>query len=265
MKISSFLQVSLKFLAFSLLMLNYFFLSLIIYSLYGLSFARARPLLTRLVSITGRIGLKIMGIKVDHNELLVNPMENFLIVSNHLSYVDVLVISSFFPSCFVTSKEMKETFFLGQICLLGGCLFVDRKVRSNIHNEVRDLTRALNSGLNVAIFPEAASTDGSSLKSFKRPLFQAAIDSEAKVLPLCLNYKSIDSENITAQNRGLIFWYDDTPFLNHILKLFAQKNIVVELIALPVQKAHEFPGKVELAGKCHELIKSHYHAIQDFQ
>lgn len=261
MKIAGFLRVIVKFPLFALALVGYFITSMIVAIMCGFNFTRARPYLTKVIALTGKVGLKIIGIKVVPKFTKVNPVENFLIVSNHLSYLDVLIISSYFPSCFITSKEMRETFFLGQLCLLGGCLFVDRKNRSNIHNEVKELTNALSSGLNVAIFPEAATSNGTSVLAFRRPLFQAALDAGAKVLPMCLNYKSIDGQELSLKNKDLFFWYDEMPFLGHALKLFAQKKMVVELTVFPSFYAQEYPDKIELSRKCYESINAEYKKI----
>ena len=58
-------------------------------------------------------------------EVELENLEKTLVVSNHLSYLDVIAMAAYFPACFVTSVEMKNTFFLGQICEAGGCLYVE--------------------------------------------------------------------------------------------------------------------------------------------
>ncbi|MDO9181804.1 MAG: 1-acyl-sn-glycerol-3-phosphate acyltransferase [Bacteriovorax sp.] len=252
------LRAIIKFLLFGSALVLYFIASILITILSGFSFNKARPHLTKIIAMTSKVGLKIIGIKVVQNIAKIRPKESYLIVSNHLSYIDVLVISQVFPSCFVTSKEMKDTFFLGQICLLGGCLFVDRKNRKNIHKEIIELTGALKTGLNVAIFPEATSTDGSALLQFKRPLFQAALDAESEILPICLNYTVINSGPVTLKNRDTFFWYGDMPFFSHALKLFASQKMVVELKVLPSFGANDFNDKQQLADRCYELINENY-------
>jgi 1-acyl-sn-glycerol-3-phosphate acyltransferase len=252
------IRAFIRFFLFGLSLVLYFISSLFITILSGLSFEKARPYLTNVISITSRVGLKIIGIEVEKNIQQEVMRKNYLIVCNHLSYIDVLVISSLYPSCFITSKEMKETPFLGQICLLGGCLFVDRKNRKNIHNEVKEISTALQKGLNVAIFPEATSTNGESVLRFKRPLFQAAIDSESSILPMCLNYKTLDSKQISLKNRDIIFWYDEMTFFSHAIKLFSHKKLLVELKVLPSFKASDFPEKGDLADRCHEIISEQY-------
>lgn len=250
-----------KLLLFAMVLVVYAISSILIVAAHGFSFEKARKRLIKIVSLTGRMGLIIMGVEVIRKGPIVDVTKNFLIVSNHLSYVDILIISCLFPSCFVTSKEMRSTFFLGQLCLLGGCIFVDRKKRRNIHNEVLELTKSLGKGMNVAIFPEAASTNGDCVLRFRRPFFQAAIDSKIDILPVCLNYKSIEGMPITLKNRDLVFWYGDMSFFIHAFKLFSRKNIMVELSILPIVSTQDYSDKNLLADKCHLLIAENYQLL----
>lgn len=257
----SFIRLFFRTVIFAVALIGYFAAALVILALAGFKFARARPLLIRLISITSMLGLKLFGVQVRKNFAPLKMGENYLIVSNHLSYLDVLIISSFFPTCFVTSTEMKETPFLGQLCLLGGCLFVERRKRSGITGEVAQITHALKSRLNVVIFPEAKSNNGETVLAFRRPLFQAAINSGIKVLPLCLNYRTLDGEKITLKNRDKVFWYGDMPFFNHALTLFSHKNVVADLSVMETLNTMEFADKNSLADRSYEVVSNEFEII----
>jgi 1-acyl-sn-glycerol-3-phosphate acyltransferase len=250
-----------KFIVFAFVLLIYFILSLCIYAICLFKIERARPFLTHLVSYVSKAALKIIGINVVRKNVTTTVPQHCLIVSNHLSYMDVFIISSQFPTCFVTSVEMKNTFFLGQLCMLGGCLFVDRKNRRNIHKEIRELTHALKQKLNVVVFPEATSTDGAQVYPFKTPMLMAALDSHSQILPLCLNYKKLDGEPVTLKNKKIVFWFGDQSFADHAIHLFAKKKVEVELAVLPVIETASFESKSDLAIQCHDLIQSHYKNI----
>ncbi len=250
-----------KFIVFAIVLFIYMILSLCIYALCFFKINKARPFLTVLVSYVSRAALTIIGINVVQKNLTATIPDHALIVSNHLSYMDVFIISSRFPTCFVTSMEMKRTFFLGHLCMLGGCLFVDRKNRRNIHKEVKELTHALKHKLNVAVFPEATSTDGAQVYPFKPPMLQAAIDSHAEILPLCLNYRKLDGEEVSKKNHELVFWFGDKPFFEHALALFSKKRVEVELSVLDIVEAKKFATKSELAVHVHDLIQSQYKNI----
>lgn len=250
-----------KFIVFALVLFIYLLVSLAIYTLCFFKIERARPYLTHLVSYVSKAALNIIGIHVVQKNLTASIPDHALIVSNHLSYMDVFIISSRFPTCFVTSVEMKKTFFLGHLCMLGGCLFVDRKNRRNIHKEVKELTYALKHKLNVVVFPEATSTDGAQVYPFKPPMLQAALDSHSLILPLCLNYRSLDGETLSKKNHEIVFWFGDKPFFEHALALFARKKVDVELTVMNVVEARGFATKSQLAVHVHDLIQSQYKNI----
>lgn len=257
----SLVRLCLRTFVFGAALICYFIVSSLVLLLCGLNFDRARPFLTQLISLTCKLGLKIFNIKVRKNFAPIDFDANYLIVSNHLSYLDILIISSYLPTCFVTSKEMKETPFLGQLCLLGGCLFVERRSRAGITEEIKELSDALDDGLNVVIFPEATSTNGEAVIRFRRPLFQAAMNAHSKVLPVCLNYRTLDGEKLTLKNRDKIFWYGDMGFLGHALALFKHQNIVAELTIMPSLDARDYTDKNELCDTCFKLVSDEYEII----
>jgi 1-acyl-sn-glycerol-3-phosphate acyltransferase len=255
------IRVLVRSIVFLVALVCYFAAAIITLALAGFSFKRARPFLNVVVSHTAKVGLKIFNVKVRKLFAPIDSNENFLIVSNHLSYLDIMIISSFFPTCFVTSYEMKETPVLGQICLLAGCLFVERRNKAGLANEVKELSDALSDGLNIVIFPEATSTNGEAVIRFRRPLFQAAINSHSKVLPMCINYRTLDGEKLTLKNRDKICWYGDMGFLGHALTLFSHKSIVAELSVMPSVVSTQFEDKSALAEKCYEIVSQEYDII----
>ncbi len=227
------LRASVKLALFGLTVSAYLLTSAIFYPLTFINPFFARKFLTRVISFYCRIGLWFMGVKVEtpaHRSIVPNSF----LVCNHLGYLDVLVLASKVNACFVTSLEMRRTPFLGQICEMGGCLYVDRRTRANLSKEVSMLTQALASGLNVCVFPEGTSTNGSSVLRFKRPLFKAAVDSAKAVQTLCLNYEEIDGGPLNSKNRDSLFWYGDMTFLPHLWNFFRNKSVKVSLTVGPV-------------------------------
>jgi 1-acyl-sn-glycerol-3-phosphate acyltransferase len=250
-----------KLLFFVLFIISYFSTSLFIILINLFSIERARPELINNISRHAKFALKLFNIKVKKISYMKDIDDNYLLVSNHLSYLDIFVIASQFPACFVTSFEMKETPFLGQLCSIGGCLFVERRSKKGLSNEVKNLTNALDKNMNVVIFPEATSTNGEQLLKFRRPLFQAAVDAGKPVLPLCLNYKKIDQNALNLRNRDLVFWYGDQTFFPHFLNLLTVGQIEVELSILDPFFAEAEMSKTELAEKSFQLVQDHYRPV----
>lgn len=245
-------------LAFVLTVICYVATSLLFYPLVFIDPFKGRKVLSRIIAFYSKVSLLFMGVKVSLDSKASGIQKSF-IVSNHLGYLDVLVIASKIPSCFVTSLEIRKTPFLGQLCELGGCLYVDRKSKENLSKEVEMLTKGLNAGLNICVFPEGTSTNGSSVLKFKRPLFKAAIDATVPTVSLCLNYQKINGKEVSEKNRDFIFWYGDMSFLPHLWSFFKLKSVVVGVDC--VGKKEGASDYIELSEQSHSYVNSHYIAI----
>jgi 1-acyl-sn-glycerol-3-phosphate acyltransferase len=215
-----------------------------------------RRILNRFLKFYSTLGCKILVIDPKHRLEELKERDNFLIVANHLSYTDVLAICSELPACFVTSVEIRDTPFLGHICKLGGCLFVERRSRQNLSKEIKEITDALENGLNVCIFPEATSTNGAEVLRFKRPLFKAAIESGKKVLPLTLNYTQIGTDKVDISNRDKVCWYGDMTFFPHLWGVLGSGKIDVDVHASEPIETHPELDMTELSVEAHRRVSS---------
>lgn len=240
---------------------TYFLAALPFYPYFKVNPMGARRRIGRLLTAYAKFACWFMGIKVTIKGTLKAEDINNLIVSNHLSYTDILVICSHFPCCFVTSVEMRDTPFLGHICKLAGCVFVERRNKRNLGQEVKEITDALKAGLDVVIFPEATSTNGEEVIRFRRPLFRSAVDSKIPVKPLTINYRFLDGEEVTLKNRDKVFWYGDMTFTDHLWNFLKFKNIDVDLcvgenLAVAEEQDHDV-----LAEQSHQFVCRHYRPV----
>ena len=219
-----------KFALVLLIILIYIILVLPLYPLL-LAFPKfMKPLLVRIYGFLGGVEIWILGVRykvIDPHNML--GKKGYLIVSNHQSYLDMFLHSNCFPSSFVTSTDVKRMPFIGQITTMAGCVFVDRKGRHNIQNELKEITDTLNDGHNVTFYPEATSSDGSQVLPFKRSLFEASIIAKKEILPITLNYEKIDGEKITNSNRNFVNWYADMEFFPHLWQMCRLRRIFVSL------------------------------------
>jgi 1-acyl-sn-glycerol-3-phosphate acyltransferase len=213
------------------------------------------------VSRFSKVTLKLMNIELE----IVNPERfssgNHLILANHLSYLDGLIMGAVTPVCFVTSIEMRNTFFLGLMTELGGSLYVERRSRDNLSNEIGEITHALRQGFDVMVFPEATSTDGSAMKPFKRSLLKAAVDAEKNILPVCINYLEIDGEPVTSKNRDTLCWYGDMSFAPHFFGLMRPRSVKIRVTALPELPVTKDSSRDVLIEEAYHSISSQYKNI----
>jgi 1-acyl-sn-glycerol-3-phosphate acyltransferase len=154
-----------------------------------------------------------------------------LIVANHVSYTDIIVLSSLHPFVFITSQEMAANPILGDITRLGGSLYTDRKKHTSLPQEIQNFSAALQQGFDVVLFPEGTSTDGRKIYDFRKSLFQTSIIAQKPILPICIQYLSIDGKPLDDSNRDLVCWYGEMFFLPHYNELI-RHQIQVEVTIL---------------------------------
>ncbi len=161
------------------------------------------------------LGISLLVRNFDHQRL------SGLLICNHLSYVDVLVLASVAPSIFVTSVEVKNSFGLGQITRLAGCVFVERRNRTTIGSDSDQIRSILELGGSVVLFPEGTSTDGAMVLPFRPAFFQSAIDARSEIHDFYLKY-----------NHSAVAYHGDLQFIPHLWNLCRQKNIFATLTYL---------------------------------
>ena len=186
--------------------------------------------------------------------------KNYLFVSNHMSYLDVLIFSSKIPSVFVTSVDMGEVFFLGTLAEMGGSIFVERRSRQRVERDLSKMSETLKHGFNIVIFPEGTSTNGQKMLPFKKSLLMSAVESQRDIVPVAIKYMSIDGVPFSKANADTVCWYGDMTFADHLMGLWKHKSIKVQVQFLPAISTKQ---AVEGERIRTELAEKSWLAIQD--
>lgn len=116
-----------------------------------------------------------------------------LLVSNHISWLDILAINAVQPARFVSKADVRRWPFLGWLVACGGTLFIERERKRDALRVVHQIAEALKAGETVAVFPEGTTSDGRGLLPFHANLLQAAIATETPVQPVVLRYSDARS------------------------------------------------------------------------
>lgn len=111
-----------------------------------------------------------------------------LVVSNHVSWLDVLVIQSLMPGLFIAKTEVQHWPVIGKLARASGTIFVERFSLKSTRAMVDCTAAALQQGHCVAGFPEGTSSDGADVAVFHANLFDAAVKAGVDVQPLALRY-----------------------------------------------------------------------------
>lgn len=221
------LRVAFKFVNFLLLVIGYTLTSLF-WRVWTRDIIRRRHLYIRTVSFYCRLALRVMNIRVNLIEV---PRENksFLLIGNHLGILDILVTASQHPTLFITSVDMRHTPGLGFLTEMGGCLYVERRSRSQITREIQEIREALQQGFSVVLYPEGTSTNGERVLPFKKSLMTAAAGSGVPILPMVINYRKVNGEPMSHKWRDHVFWYGDLAFTPTLFRILSLKSAEVDL------------------------------------
>lgn len=194
--------------------------------------------------------LRLLGIRT-HIRNLPPSLAPGLIVSNHLSYIDVLVMARTFPALFITSVEVRHSAGLGQITRLAGCLFVERRSRTGLGQETSSIARVLQSRTSVVLFPEGTSTNGAEVRPFRAALYQAAIDARVPVHSFHLRY---DSEKVP--------YHGDLEFVPHLRALTEADPVHATLTYLDTNLPQERLDRKWLASETYaSVLREHVSGI----
>jgi 1-acyl-sn-glycerol-3-phosphate acyltransferase len=178
-----------------------------------------------------RAVLKAAGVR--HRSTGRLPERHALIVANHVSWLDIVVILAHTPARLLAKHEVRGWPVIGRMARRLGTVFVDRTRPKTLRDTVADVAAALREGAVVAVFPEGTTWCGRSGGRFRPAMFQAAIDAGAPVVPVRLAF-SIDGAPTTVA----AFLGEDT-LLASVRRVVAARGLTVELRAHPALH----PGK----------------------
>ena len=176
------------------------------------------------------------------------PPERGIIVANHLSYLDIAILSATTPCFFVAKHEIRKWPYFGWAAQAGGTLFLNRSSFASAERVAHAITERLSLPVPTLFFPEGTSTDGSSLLPFHRRLFEPAVRARADITPAAITYR-LDGG---AEERELC-WYGDQPFLPHLWKALAIKGFTARV---SFAESRVYPDRRTAAAEAHATIRA---------
>lgn len=131
--------------------------------------------------------LRVLGI---HLQVLGDPPTQgpLLVVANHMSWLDIVVLNAVRPCRFVSKADVKHWPVVGQLVAASGTLFIERENRRDALRVVHQMAEQLQAGDVLAVFPEGTTGDGQGVLPFHANLLQAALATDSPILPVGLAY-----------------------------------------------------------------------------
>ena len=182
----------------------------------------------------------------------------YVIIANHVSYVDGIVLGSIFPIIFVSKREVKSWPIIGQWNVLCGTIFINRQRKIQVASLIRQMTRKLKQEANLLLFPEGTSTNGEEILPFQTVPLAAPLRNRSIIVPVTVTYKTIDDQPVTTANRDSVYWYGDMEFVTHFWNLLALRGIEVLVTIQPKIECFRYSdnsaGRKKLAEECYNRV-----------
>jgi 1-acyl-sn-glycerol-3-phosphate acyltransferase len=167
-----------------------------------------------------RTMLAVLGIRLVRRGPALKP--GSLLVANHVSWLDILVLVAVAPVRLVAKGEVGSWPGIGSLAGLSGAIFIDRRRPKSLPATVAEVAASLRAGRTVAAFPEGTTFCGVNQGRFRPALFQAAVDAGAPVVPASIRYDST----------AVAFIGDDT-LIDSVRRVAALRSLTVTLVTAP--------------------------------
>lgn len=177
-------------------------------------------------------------------------LDHALIVSNHVSWLDIFVINSQLPCRFVAKAEIRAWPVVGWLVAQAGTVFIARGNRRELRHIFKGLVDALAQRQRVAFFPEGTTAAQGQLLPFHANLFEAAIDAGVAVQPYALAY--VDAAG--GWHAG-VDYTGATTFVDSILRILGGPPVVARLTSLAPIGAGAGTHRRELAQQAQDAIR----------
>ena len=153
-----------------------------------------------------------------------------LIVSNHVSWIDIVVLSALMPCSFIAKREVMGWPFFGWLAKLQRTVFIDRDRRHGTGPSRNEIAERLQGGDILVLFPEGTSHDGLSLLPFRSSFLGAADDPAIPVIPVTLAYARLRGLPLTRRERPAFAWYGDMALAPHLWQALQDGPLGIDVI-----------------------------------
>ena len=200
-----------------------------------------------------KVTILILNLKVR----VVGDAEKFsggLIVANHQSYLDILVLASTFKIRFAPKAEMRRWPLIGFMTQCNQPVWIDRSTPSKAKVSAEAMSRTMESGQAMMGFPEGTTSDGKEgLLPFKSTSFQAVIDSKSAVLPVIISYDDFCRSDVQ--------WFGHRSFLPHVWQVLGMKKIEAAIHILEPVLPQMDEERKALAARVYDIMNEKWRSL----
>jgi 1-acyl-sn-glycerol-3-phosphate acyltransferase len=208
-----------------------------------------------------RLMLRCFGVRITVSGGPIRNLSGVLVVSGHVSWVDVFAIGAVLPGSFVARADLIEWPALGMLARVMKVIPIERASLRRLPDVVNTVAARLRAGQTVVAFPEGTTWCGLAYGPFHPAMFQAAIDAARPVQPLRLTYHHRDGRPST-----LAAFVGDDTLVQSLRRLMTGRltvvHVQVESLQLPGNDRRDLTARCEAAVRGTESSRTaHPHAL----
>ena len=177
------------------------------------------------------------------------PKPPFFLVSNHISYVDIMLIFTQCKCVFVAKKEVRSWPIMGFMAASANTIFIDRNSKRDVARVNELISGNLSRHCGVVIFPEGTSTEGDQVKLFNSSLLEIPAQLNFPVSFASIHYETPSTE-IPAHLS--VCWWGDMTFSDHLFNLFKLSGFTARIHF--GEKTVYYQDRKEMASQLHKEI-----------
>jgi 1-acyl-sn-glycerol-3-phosphate acyltransferase len=229
--------------------------ALLVAGILLLPFPKARTRVgTVILDWTVAIGCLLTGMKI--TVVGTPPEPPFLLVANHLGYLDILLTRRTTQTRFLSKAEIAQWPLFGALARVTGTLFLERRNKRDLSRINKMLDAVWHQGSGMTVFPEGTSTSGSSVNRFHAGLLALPAETGRPVHTATLHYAS--SEGPPAAES--LCWWGDMTFLDHLYRLLRMRHFQARITFAPEPLTHT--SRKELAAALRQQVLHTFQPIQ---
>ena len=203
-----------------------------------------------------RMTLRVLGIRIRFaGERLVDGPA--LLISNHVSWLDIPVIGAIAPLVFVAKDDVSAWPGFGWLAKLQYTVFVARERRTRTVSDGSAIGERLQLGDRAVLFAEGTSSDGNRVLPFKSSLVGAVLagrDTPVKVQPMALVYTGRAGLPLLRRERPSVCWYGDMTLVPHLLDIFSSPPLDVTIAFGPVMEMAGASERKQVTAAAHAFV-----------
>ncbi len=174
----------------------------------------------------------LRGMKIEIGVMGVFP-HGGAVISNHLSYLDIVVFAALHPCVFVSKEEVRRWPVVGWMTTMSGTVYVARGHGGSAMRARKEMLAAVDAGLPVVFFPEGTTSNGNQLLKFHSGLLGQVLDAGSPVTAASLHYSFVKKNGAGVTVEDDVCYWGDRNMLAHIFKFLGLHGVRAEVRFAP--------------------------------